>query len=58
MLKIYLYGRDVFLGKEYEDIFSANKSVWVPIVKIAEYEVANIGNDSFVTLILPDFSLK
>ena len=56
--KVHFVGLDIFTNKKYEDAFPTSHTVWTPIVTKVEYEVADIQNDDFVSLILPDNSLK
>ena len=56
--KVHFVGIDIFTNKKYEDAFPTSATVWVPIVKKVEYEVADLGEDNFVSLILPDSTLK
>ena len=56
--KVHFVGVDIFTNKKYDDAFPTSHTVWVPIVKKTELEVADISEDDFVSLILPDSSLK
>ncbi|MCL4126295.1 UNVERIFIED_CONTAM: hypothetical protein GTU68_005775 [Idotea baltica] len=56
--KAHIVGNDIFTGKKYEDAFSTSHTVYVPIVSKIEYEVADISDSNFVSLLLMDFSLK
>jgi translation initiation factor 5A len=48
----------LFTNKKIDDIFSTSGTVWAPIVSKVEYEVADISEDGFVSLIEKDNSLK
>ena len=56
--KVAFTGIDIFTGKKVEAIQSTSDHVVVPVVKKVELEVADISEDNFVSLILPDSSLK
>ena len=56
--KVHFVGLDIFTNKKYEDAFPTSHTVWVPIVKKTEFEVADIGEDDFVSLIMQDSTLK
>lgn len=56
--KANITGIDIFTGKKYEDAFPTSATVYVPIVKKTELEVADIDEEGFVSLILADNSLK
>ena len=56
--KAHIVGVDIFTGKKYEDAFSTSHTVYVPIINKIEYEVADISESDFVSLLLPDFTLK
>ena len=53
-----MVGIDIFTGKKYEDIYPVSQKIMVPEIKKVEYEVAYIDENDFVSLILPDSSLK
>ena len=56
--KVCFTGIDIFTGKKVEAIQGTSDHVVVPVVKKVELEVADISDDNFVSLILPDSSLK
>lgn len=56
--KVLITGTDIFSGKKYDDIFSTSQTVWSPVVSKVEYEVADVNEDGFVSLIEKDGSLK
>ena len=56
--KATIVGNDIFTNKQYEDSWPTSAGVRVPIVNKAEYEVADVSGDGFVSLILGDGSLK
>lgn len=56
--KATIVGIDIFTGKKYEDSAPTGSSTLVPEVVKLEYEVADIDEDEFVSVILDDGSLK
>ena len=56
--KVHFVGIDIFTNKKYEDAFPTHQTVWVPIIKKTELEVADISYDDFVSLLMPDNSLR
>ena len=56
--KASIVGIDVFTGKKYEDSCPTSHSIEAPFVSRKEYQVADIGSDGFITLILEDGSTK
>jgi len=56
--KASIVGLDIFTGKKYEDSMPTSANVMIPIVNKVEYEVADIDDDDFVSLIQDDGSLK
>lgn len=56
--KASIVGLDIFTGKKYEDSMPTSANVMIPIVNKVEYEVADIDDDDFVSLIKDDGSLK
>lgn len=56
--KASIVGLDIFTGKKYEDSMPTSANVMIPIVNKIEYEVADIDDDDFVSLIQDDGSLK
>ncbi len=51
-------GINIFTGKKIQTIYATSQTVMVPVVKKVELEVADIAEDNFVSLILPNNSLK
>lgn len=49
--KIHVTGVDIFTGKKVDDIFSTGGTAWAPVVTKLEYEVADIDEDGFVSLL-------
>lgn len=56
--KVAFTGIDIFSGKKIEAINQTSDHVVTPVVKKAELEVADISDDNFVALIMPDATLK
>ena len=56
--KATIVGIDIFTNKKVEDSAPTGATIRVPIVEKKEYEVADISEDDFVSLILDDGSLK
>ncbi len=56
--KASIVGIDIFTGKKYEDSMPTAATVLIPTVNRIEYEVADIDEDDFVSLIQEDGSLK
>ena len=56
--KATIVGIDIFTNKKVEDSAPTGATIRVPIVEKKEYEVADISEDGFVSLILDDGSLK
>ena len=56
--KATVVGIDIFTNKKYEDTAPTSATARVPNVNKYEYEVADIDQDDFVSLILNDGSLK
>lgn len=56
--KASIVGIDIFTNKKYEDSMPTSATVLIPNVNKVEYQVADIDDDDFVSLILPDGSLK
>lgn len=56
--KATIVGVDIFTNKKYEDSCPTSATVHIPIVTKAEYEVADIDDDCFANLILPNGELK
>lgn len=56
--KATIVGNDIFTGKKYEDTAPTGATGSVPTVTKEEYEVADIDEDGFVTLVLNNGDLK
>ncbi len=56
--KASIVGIDIFTGKKYEDSMPTAANALVPEITRTEYEVADIDEDDFPSLILPDGNLK
>ena len=56
--KATVVGNDIFTGKKYEDTAPTAASAYTPNVIKEELEVADIDEDEFVSVILPDGDLK
>lgn len=56
--KVCMTGTNIFTGKKIQFIFGTAETVMVPLVKKAELEVADIADDNYVSLVLPNNSLK
>jgi translation initiation factor 5A len=56
--KASIVGVDIFTNKKYEDTCPTSANVLIPTVLKQDYEVADIAEDDFVSLILEDGSLK
>lgn len=56
--KATIVGVDIFTNKKVEDTAPTSATMQVPNVAKTEYEVADISEDGFVSLILNDGSLK
>lgn len=56
--KASIVGKDIFTNKTYEDTCPTSANVMIPIVTKTEYEVADVDEDDFVSLIQEDGSLK
>ena len=52
--KASIVGIDIFTGKKYEDSCPSSHSIEAPFVSREEYQIADIGSDGFITLILED----
>lgn len=57
-VKATIVGTDIFSNKKYEDTFPTSATVAVPNVYTKEYEVVDIDEDEFVSLLLPNGDLK
>lgn len=56
--KASIVGVDIFTNKKYEDSCPTSANVMIPTVNKFEFEVADIAEDGFVSLIRDDGSLK
>jgi translation initiation factor 5A len=56
--KASIVGLDIFTNKKYEDSWPTSAGVMVPVVNKIEFEVADIAEDGFVSLIKPNGDLK
>lgn len=56
--KATIVGIDIFTNKKVEDSAPTGATIMVPNVAKTEYEVADVNQDGFVSLILDDGSLK
>lgn len=56
--KATIVGVDIFTNKKYEDSGPTSSNMRVPIVNKVEYEVADVGEDDFCSLIQQDGTLK
>lgn len=55
--KATIVGNDIFTNKRHEDVAPTSATVQVPNVSKTEYEVADLGDDDFVSILLADGSL-
>jgi translation initiation factor 5A len=56
--KASIVGLDIFTDKKYEDSWPTSAGVMIPTVTKLDYEVADIAEDGFVSLIKANGDLK
>ena len=56
--KVNIIGVDIFTGKKYEDTFRSTHSIQAPFVTRKEYQLIDIANDGFLTLLNKDAATK
>lgn len=56
--KASIIGIDIFTNKKYEDTWPTSANVMIPNVTKTEYEVADVDEEGFVSLIQEDGTLK
>jgi translation initiation factor 5A len=51
-------GSDIFTDKKIQEIYGTSTTVKSPTVKKVELEVVDIADDDYVSMVLPDATLK
>jgi len=56
--KIHMTAIDIFTGRKYEEIFSSTENIDVPLVSKAEYQLIDIDDEGFMSLMTDDGATK